>query len=151
MVILQLDIQHFGKLKDKKIALRPGMNVITGANEAGKTTIAEFIKAVFYGANEKTVRKYYPLEDDGIFGGMIKVMRDGEFFEIYRYMVPGQESLSVTRTSDRSEVEDPETWVQEAVANLDLFTYEKTGYINMAELLHIKTEGVDISFVNCRI
>lgn len=135
MVILQLDIQHFGKLKDKKIALRPGMNVITGANEAGKTTIAEFIKAVFYGANEKTVRKYYPLEDDGIFGGMIKVMRDGEFFEIYRYMVPGQESLSVTRTSDRSEVEDPETWVQEAVANLDLFTYEKTGYINMAELL----------------
>ncbi len=135
MVILQLDIQHFGKLKEKKIALRPGMNVITGANEAGKTTIAEFIKAMFYGADEKATRRFYPLEDDGVFGGMMKVMRDEEFFEIHRNMVPGQESLKVVRTSDNTEVEDPAAWLSEAVAGLDLVTYENTGYINMAELL----------------
>lgn len=135
MVILQLDIQHFGKLKDKKIALRPGMNVITGANEAGKTTIAEFIKAVLYGASEKTIRKYYPLEDDGIFGGMIKVMCDGEFYEIYRYLAPGKESLSVTRTADGTELEDPEAWLSKVVAELDLETFERTGFINIAELL----------------
>ena len=52
MVILQLNIAHFGKLQDKTIALRPGMNVITGDNESGKSTIASFVRDMIYGIED---------------------------------------------------------------------------------------------------
>lgn len=51
MMIKGLKIGRFGKLKDLKIHFHGGLNVIYGENEAGKTTLQSFIKAMFYGMN----------------------------------------------------------------------------------------------------
>ncbi len=47
--ITKLNLVRFGKFKDFEIEVDSGLNVIYGANEAGKSTINLFLKAMLYG------------------------------------------------------------------------------------------------------
>ena len=49
MRIDKLHIQDFGQFHEKDVTLAPGINVIYGANEAGKSTMKDFIVDMFYG------------------------------------------------------------------------------------------------------
>ena len=44
MYIKKMHIISFGTLTDRDIELSPGLNVIEGPNESGKTSAAMFIK-----------------------------------------------------------------------------------------------------------
>lgn len=43
----------FGHLDNQKLELQPGLNVISGSNEAGKSTWAEFLMAMLYGVDTR--------------------------------------------------------------------------------------------------
>lgn len=49
MLIKCLELRSFGKFKNKTVALSDGFNLIYGGNGAGKTTIMDFIRLMFYG------------------------------------------------------------------------------------------------------
>ena len=49
MLIKCLELRSFGKFKNKTVALSDGFNLIYGDNGAGKTTIMDFIRLMFYG------------------------------------------------------------------------------------------------------
>ena len=49
MIIEKIDIRSFGLLKDMTLEFTPTVNVIEGQNEAGKSTIAAFIKYMLFG------------------------------------------------------------------------------------------------------
>ena len=49
MRILQINIEEFGKLKDRSFRFGEGINVIFGANESGKSTMLAFLRFAFYG------------------------------------------------------------------------------------------------------
>lgn len=49
ILIKEINLISFGKFLDYKIDLTDGLNVIYGNNEAGKSTIQLFLKAMFYG------------------------------------------------------------------------------------------------------
>ena len=49
MVIRRLKIKNFSKIRDKDMELSPGINVLYGENESGKTTTHTFIRSMFYG------------------------------------------------------------------------------------------------------
>ena len=49
MEILELNLKHFGKFQEHKMELHPGINIIYGGNETGKSTIHSFIRAMFFG------------------------------------------------------------------------------------------------------
>ena len=51
MKINNIQINGFGKLKDETLRLEDGINLIYGSNEAGKSTLVNFVKAMFYGVN----------------------------------------------------------------------------------------------------
>lgn len=128
MVIVELDVAHFGKLKNRNVVLRPGMNVITGENESGKSTIAAFIRYMIYGAAYEDVRKYEPYEKDGVFGGKMRVLISGAFYEIERSFAKGAESLQVVKESDDTVVEDPQRFLTEAMNGLTPEEYDETGF-----------------------
>ena len=52
MQINKLEIISFGKFKNKTINLKNGVNIISGENESGKSTVISFIYAMFYGFGE---------------------------------------------------------------------------------------------------
>ncbi len=56
MKIIELNIVEFGCIKDKKLSLSEGLNVISGDNESGKSTVMLFIKFMLYGLPRKTSR-----------------------------------------------------------------------------------------------
>ena len=91
MVIKELQINNFGNLKNKKIELDKGINVIFGENESGKSTLLKFITSIFYGASKNKsgkkisdFEKYTPW-NDGEFSGKIKYVLDNrDEYEVYR-------------------------------------------------------------------
>lgn len=48
MIIKKIKIKGFGKFKDKNIDFSPGVQVVYGPNEAGKSTLMELIKLMLY-------------------------------------------------------------------------------------------------------
>lgn len=52
MKIDKLHLQNYGKFHDKDITLTPGVNIILGGNEAGKTTAKDFIIDMLYGIDK---------------------------------------------------------------------------------------------------
>lgn len=57
MKINKIYISAFGGLKDFTLDLNSGLNVIYGNNEDGKSTVAAFIKAMFYGTGKNNKKE----------------------------------------------------------------------------------------------
>ncbi|MBQ7669821.1 MAG: AAA family ATPase [Clostridia bacterium] len=87
MYIKQLNIKSFGTLTDRVIELDRGLNVISGANECGKSTVAAFIKFIFYGLSGKATggdgiseKEHYVNWENGLAAGfLVAECRDGEY------------------------------------------------------------------------
>lgn len=47
--IIRMQLIGFGKFRDRTIELSPGLNLLEGPNEAGKSTIQAFLTGMFYG------------------------------------------------------------------------------------------------------
>lgn len=58
MYINKLHLRAFGKFLYKRIYLENKFNIIYGENEAGKSTVHNFIEAVFYGFDDEDVLRY---------------------------------------------------------------------------------------------
>ena len=53
MKIQEIYIQSFGMLRERSFRLTEGVNVLEGPNESGKSTLAAFLKYIFYGPGTK--------------------------------------------------------------------------------------------------
>lgn len=91
MKINGFKINGFGKLKDKQIDLKDGINIIYGENESGKSSILKFISAMFYGASKNKNGKdisdfdrYKPWVSEEFSGKIDYTLDNGENFEVYR-------------------------------------------------------------------
>ncbi len=77
MKISEIHIYGFGKFKDYTLNFTDNFNLIYGENENGKTTIAEFIKMMFYGSRQRVTdvfknprTKYRPLDNSTMAGSI---------------------------------------------------------------------------------
>lgn len=91
MKINQLKINSYGKLKEKEIEFKDNINIIQGKNEAGKSTLLNFITNSFYGIsknkNGKDIsdfEKYMPWVGDDFSGKLQYELDNGEKYEIFR-------------------------------------------------------------------
>ncbi|MDH3997616.1 MAG: AAA family ATPase [Desulfuromonadales bacterium] len=50
MILRSVELENFGKFRDQNFEFRRGLNLVIGPNEAGKSTLAEAIPAVLFGA-----------------------------------------------------------------------------------------------------
>ncbi len=115
MYIENIKIGNFGKLSCKEIELNSGVNIIEGRNEAGKTTLSEFIKFVFYGLSNKTTdgemseRKRHISWSTNDASGSIVLNTEKGRFRIERSMVPHgagyKDNVTVVDLSNNSVVE----------------------------------------------
>lgn len=55
MKLCSLHIENFGKLSNYDHVFTDGLNVIKHENSWGKTTLATFLKAMFYGMEKRVI------------------------------------------------------------------------------------------------
>ena len=60
MKIRELHVRGFGRLEDLSLKLDEGLNLIFGQNEAGKTTLSNFIMASMVGLNPEDRDRFKP-------------------------------------------------------------------------------------------
>lgn len=104
MIIKELNIIEFGCLKDKKISLCDTLNIISGENESGKSTVMLFIKFMFYGLPRRSAKssdRERSLSFDGHrAAGSMTLEHAGRLYRIER------SALGVTRVSETLKVYD---------------------------------------------
>ena len=92
MRLLRLHVENFGTLHDFDLSFDAGMNLLYRKNGWGKSTLAVFIKAMFYGLPSSTKRsldenerkKYTPWQG-GAFGGSLEIQTARGEFRIERF------------------------------------------------------------------
>lgn len=86
----EIFVSSFGKLQNFKLTPSDGLNVIKGKNGFGKTTLAAFVQAVFFGLggsrkSDNARRRYTPWESTSKFGGYIVFETNGKTYRAERY------------------------------------------------------------------
>lgn len=91
MIILDLELVHFGKFHNKKISFSHGLNVVYGKNEAGKSTIHAFIHCMLLGMDsqksdddEGFYKRFYPWDNQDGYGGKMRLKIDEHIYRIER-------------------------------------------------------------------
>lgn len=92
MQIRKIHIENFGKLHAFDMELKNGLNMVCAYNGWGKTTLAAFLKAMFYGLDYTTKRslkenerkKYAPWQG-GAFGGSMEFTTDEKTYRVERF------------------------------------------------------------------
>lgn len=92
MQIKELYIKNFGKFTSRTFSFEPGINLIYGENESGKTTLHTFIKSVFYGLKRMRGRasgkdvfsRYEPWDNPGYYAGNIRFRCGNKVFRLER-------------------------------------------------------------------
>lgn len=145
MQILELWLRRYGKFEDHRIRLKPGINIIYGGNETGKTTIHSFIRAMCFGLNRARGRaartdEYQlrqPWDAPGIFLGTMWVQKDGETYRIDRCFDRSAKPLTVTCESQPQEFALPEQAMAELLDGISENAFVNTVFIPQA---HAETE-----------
>lgn len=91
MYINNLKVNGYGKLEGKEINLNKGINVIKGDNEAGKSTLLNFITSMFYGASRNKngremsdYERYKPWNAEEYSGKIKYTLDNSDEFEVFR-------------------------------------------------------------------
>ena len=112
MVITELYIRNFGKLSERHFYLRDGVQVISGENEYGKTTLHAFIRAMLFGlergrgraAAKDDFSRYEPWDDPGSYAGVMRFTCGGRSFRLERNFARQTKQVSLVCEDDGEEM-----------------------------------------------
>ena len=90
MKIDNFKINNYGKIENREVILKNGINLIKGYNEAGKSTILSFLNSMLYGidktkkGNISEYDKYLPWLSTNFSGSMEYSLSDGQKYYVFR-------------------------------------------------------------------
>ena len=108
MKITDLQVDGFGVWKGLTVeSISDNITVFCGYNEAGKTTLMQFIRSMMFGFSQDRLTKYTPPVYGGLAGGALDVTTPTGVFEVQRHVDPNRHSdpigdLAVTDAHDGS-------------------------------------------------
>lgn len=119
MIVKRLMLSDFGKFHQTEFVLSNGLNIATGANESGKTTVRRFIRSMFYGmerergikARKDDYIRFKPWEY-GRFQGSLELEAEGETYRLFRNFLTMEKQCSMVNLSTGQEIPDPEAFLQ---------------------------------------
>lgn len=150
MRVNKLHLRDYGQFHEKDITLAPGVNVLYGANEAGKSTTKDFIVDMFYGIDALDAQgepnDYYekkrPIGKD-VYQGAMEVSVDGTDYLIERNFDKNEKSTTVKKldTGEDVALETPHSLVG------TLFHTDRSTYLNTLCISHMGV-ATDASIVD---
>lgn len=138
MKLLACHIENFGKLSDLSIDFSEGINVINHSNAWGKSTLAAFLKVMFYGLDAKKEtgafekeRVLYRPWQGGVFGGELDFEMNGKTFRISRTFgrTEKTDEFHLYDLSTNLECTDYSEQIGAEIFDLDSSSFKRTIYI----------------------
>ena len=160
MQFLDLSIRGFGKFKNLSLKFEPGVNLIYGRNEAGKSTLHSFLRAMLFGLSRRpeaplkeiAYDRFAPWDENAAYGGCLRFSHNGRVYRIERDFEKAPDDLLITeelsvpeKGSDKGlknrqgqhgaecEVSDPQALLTEALSGLT-----ESGYVNTISIGQLK-------------
>ncbi len=136
MLFHKLKMNYFGRFHNKEIDLQPGINLIYGQNEAGKSTIHTFIKGMLFGierlrgrgsaSKEDLYTRYLPWDYPGAFGGSMELTIGDKTYLLKRSFHANDKSFTVTDLLTGREVDLKEGNIGELIPGMTETAFRNT-------------------------
>ena len=124
MWIKQAHIVGFGQFSQQTFNFVKGLQVIQGLNEAGKTTLHQFLFDMLFGfpqAKGRRINTYEPL-NKGPYGGSIQFEVDNQLYELER-LGRTQTTTTLTAVATGQKFADPEAMLTKLLGPVDRELY----------------------------
>lgn len=149
MIIKEVNIGKFGKLENQKYQFAPRINVIYGANESGKSTLMQFLKAMLFGLEKTRVRKtldtynrYEPWDTPAYFYGSMIFETGQQQFLLERNFYYKEKRARLMNIRDGEELSVEYGDLDMLLGNVSAAAYENTCCIGQEQLLPGRELGV---------
>ena len=152
MRLISIHIENFGKLSDVDFEFDKGINIICRENGWGKSTLAAFIKAMFYGLggdSKKTVleneRKRYKPWQGGVFGGRLVFEARGNIYDITRVFgeKDAEDIFEIRDHFTNLPTKDYTAKIGEELFGIDAVSFLRTIFIKQNDMVTAATDSVN--------
>lgn len=140
MKITELQINNFGKLHQKRIQPQPGLNIVYGDNESGKSTLHQFITGMLFGMEKQrgksgkndSYQQYEPWNSSSFYTGSMRFEVDGKKFLIERNFYHKEKTATLRNEQDGEELSVSHGDMEMLLGGMKKSTYENTYCIRQA-------------------
>ncbi|TWU26091.1 AAA family ATPase [Bythopirellula polymerisocia] len=135
MRIKKIHIDGFGVWHDLHLGgISPNLTAFYGANEAGKTTLMQFLRSVLYGVSPTRRSRYLPPINGGRPGGMIELSDGQQTLTVSRYADRDDIDLGLVSITDEEGHSTGDRLLRDALAGIDEVTYENIFALGLGEI-----------------
>lgn len=137
MRILEIQMKNFGKFSNKTIRFHEGINLFYGKNEAGKSTIHSFLRAMLFGMekargrgaknDEYSLRE--PWENPGYFAGVMRFESGGKVFRLERNFNRREKRAALVCETDGEELSVEDGDLDVLLEGMNAVSYSNTFFI----------------------
>ncbi|MCR4744697.1 MAG: AAA family ATPase [Lachnospiraceae bacterium] len=143
MRLISCHVENFGKVSDFSFDFNPGVNNIVQDNGWGKSTLAAFIRVMFFGFDREekrgelqNERKRYAPWQSGVYGGELIFEQNGKSYQIKRTFATKKaesDSFSVKEIgSDKASDKFSEN-IGEELFGIDAESFKKTVFVGQQD------------------
>ena len=136
MLFCKLKLNYFGQFQNREIELKPGINLIYGENEAGKSTLHAFVKGMLFGIEKMRGRgsasrddlytRYLPWDYPGAFGGSMDIKSGGKEYRLLRSFHTTDKHFTIIELSTGREITLEEGVISELIPGLTESAFRNT-------------------------
>lgn len=148
MRITDISVDGFGVWHDLELRkLSPEVTLFHGLNEAGKTTLMQFLRSVLYGVSDECRAAYLPPINGGEPGGSLGLVTDDGPFRVSRYVDLKRPSTLGDHDIGRVRVQLPggeqqgDRLLREAIEHVDESTFNNVFAVGLDEIQLLGTLG----------
>lgn len=142
MKITEIQIKNFGKLQNINIRPLPGINVIYGENETGKSTMQQFITGMMFGLEKQrgksgkndSYQQYEPWNSSSYYAGGMKFTVGGKPFFLERNFYHKEKSAKLINEGDMEELSVEHGDLEMLLGGMKKEIYENTYCIRQASV-----------------
>ena len=140
MQIKKIRIRNFGQFHNREFTFAPGLNVIYGENESGKTTLHTFLVSMLFGleksrgrgAKQDVYTKYEPWNSASFYSGEMEFEVGGKDFGLERNFYHREKQTTLISRQDGELLSEEYGDLQMLLGGLNKEMYENTYCIPQA-------------------
>lgn len=157
MRLVSCFIENFGALHQEEISFSPGVTMISRENGWGKSTLAAFIKVMFYGfENERSrdpyqnERKRYAPWQGGTYGGTVQFIHKGKEYVLTRTFgsKEREDRYSLREAATNLETKDFSASLGMELFHLDSASFQRTMFLTQMDCKTYGTDGIHAKLGN---